>query len=657
MKELEKDLKYLRQLAKQFPNSARVASEIMNLQAILNLPKGTEHFLADVHGEYEAFAHVLKNASGTIRTKVYDLFGGQIRESELKELCTLIYYPRATMEFISKRETSMNEWYKVVLNQLIKVCQRISEKYTRSKVRKALPEQYSYIIQELLHEDSMSSKKSAYFQSILNSIIETDRAEDVIAALCLTIQQLAIDHLHVVGDIYDRGPGAHIIMDRLLKYHNVDIQWGNHDMLWMGAAVGNKACMANVIRIALRYANLETIEDGYGINLFPLARFATETYANDSCERFQPKLSDSTELYDDKNIYLISQMHKAIAVIQFKIEAKLIEDHPEYEMEGRCLLHLIDKDRKTITLPNGEVHSLLDNNFPTIDINKPYELSPEELEVVNRLTYGFSHSDKLREHTDFLYAKGGMYLAYNSNLLYHAAIPLDENKELKEVKVGKKAYKGKELMERIDSYVRLAHWSAKDADDHQDAIDYIWYLWCGPDSPLFDKSAMTTFERYFIEDKKTHKEQKGYYYVYRVEQEVCEYILKEFGLDPAESRIINGHVPVKASKGESPMQAGGKLMLIDGGFSRAYQSSTGIAGYTLIFNSQGLHLVKHEPFSSTKQAIEQMEDIESVSVVREFSKERILVMNTDKGKRIQEEVEDLKRLLKAFRIGLIKEVG
>ncbi len=657
MKELEKDLKYLRQLAKQFPSSARVASEIMNLQAILNLPKGTEHFLADVHGEYEAFAHVLKNASGTIRTKVYDLFGGQIRECELKELCTLIYYPRATMEFISKREKSMDEWFKVVLNQLIKVCQRVSEKYTRSKVRKALPEQYSYIIQELLHEDSHNAKKSAYFQSILDSIIETGRAEDVIAALCLTIQQLAIDHLHVVGDIYDRGPGAHIIMDRLLKYHNVDIQWGNHDMLWMGAAVGNTACMANVIRIALRYANLETIEVGYGINLFPLARFATETYANDPCDRFQPKLTDSGETYDDKNIYLISQMHKAISIIQFKVEAKLINEHPEYEMQNRKLLHLIDDERKTITLPNGEKHSLLDGNFPTIDPKNPYELSAEEEEVVNRLTYAFAHSDKLREHTDFLYAKGGMYLAYNSNLLYHAAIPLDENKELKAVRVGAEKYKGKALMERIDSYVRQAHWSAKESPEHQEAIDFIWYLWCGTDSPLFDKSAMTTFERYFIEDKKTHKEHKGYYYQFRDQQEVCEYILSEFGLDPSDSRIINGHVPVKASKGESPMQAGGKLMLIDGGFSRAYQSSTGIAGYTLIFNSQGLHLVKHEPFSSTKQAIEQMEDIESVSVVREFSKERILVMNTDKGKRIKEEVEDLKKLLKAFRLGLIKEVG
>ncbi len=657
MKELEKDLKYLRQLAKQFPSSASVASEIMNLQAILNLPKGTEHFLADVHGEYEAFAHVLKNASGTIRTKVYDLFGGQVRDSELKELCTLIYYPRATMELIRKREDSMTDWFKVALNQLIKVCQRVSEKYTRSKVRKALPEQYSYIIQELLHEDNLNAKKSAYFQSILDSIIETGRAEDVIAALCLTIQQLAIDHLHVVGDIYDRGPGAHIIMDRLLKYHHVDIQWGNHDMLWMGAAVGNVACIANVIRIALRYANLETIEDGYGINLFPLARLATDIYADDPCLKFQPKFTDTEETYDDRNIYLISQMHKAIAIIQFKLEAQLIDAHPEYQMEDRKLLHLIDKERKTITLPNGEKHSLLDNNFPTIDPEHPYQLTDEEQEVVNRLTYAFAHSDKLREHIDFLYAKGGMYLAYNSNLLFHAAIPLNENKEVKAVRVGKKYYAGKALMERIDSYVRQAHWSAKDVAEHQDAIDFIWYLWCGPDSPLFDKKAMTTFERYFLEDKKMHKEAKGYYYQFREEQAVCEYILREFGLDPSESRIINGHVPVKASKGESPMQANGKLMLIDGGFSRAYQSSTGIAGYTLIFNSQGLHLVKHEPFSSTKQAIEQMEDIKSVSVVREFSKKRILVMNTDKGKLIKEEVEDLKKLLKAYRLGLIKEVG
>ncbi len=650
-----REFKYLSLLSKQFPTAASVASEIMNLQAILNLPKGTEHFLADIHGEYEAFIHVLKNASGTIRVKVNDLFGGHVREQELRELCTLIYYPRESLDRIKLRERSMEDWYLVVLNKLIRVCQRVSEKYTRSKVRKALPQQYSYIIQELLHEDSMNSKKSAYLNGIMHSIIETGHAEDFIIALSETIQRLAIDHLHVVGDVYDRGPGAHVIMDRLLDYHNVDIQWGNHDILWMGAAVGNPASIANVIRIALRYANLETIESGYGINLLPLARLAMEVYADDPCARFQPKIGDNEHSYDDKSIYLISQMHKAIAIIQFKLEAQIIARHPEYGMSDRNLLHLWNQEEGIITLPNGKSYPTLDNNIPTVDPADPYALTPDEADVVERLAHSFAHSEKLRSHLDFLYRKGSMYLAYNQNLLFHASIPLTEDRDFKKVRVGKHLYSGKALMDRVDEYVRLAHPSACDSPEHTDAIDYMWYLWCGPDSPLFDKGAMTTFERYFIADKETHHEPKGYYYIYRLEQEVCERILAEFGLEGPDTHIINGHVPVKASKGENPLQSGGKLMLIDGGFSRAYQSSTGIAGYTLIFNSHGLHLVKHDPFSSTREAIDHMEDIESVSVVKEFSSHRMLVMDTDKGKLLIDQVNDLKALLAAYRHGHLKE--
>ncbi len=650
-----KELKYLSLLSKQFPTAASAASEIMNLQAILNLPKGTEHFLADIHGEYEAFIHVLKNASGTIRIKVNELFGGRVREQELRELCTLIYYPKESLELVRQREISMEDWYLVVLNQLIKVCQRVSEKYTRSKVRKALPEQYSYIIQELLHEDSLNSKKSAYLNGIMHSIIETGHAEDFIIALSETIQRLAIDHLHVVGDVYDRGPGAHVIMDKLLSYHNVDIQWGNHDILWMGAAVGNTASMANVIRIALRYANLETLEGGYGINLLPLARFAMEMYADDPCTRFKPKVGADSQSYDDKSLYLLSQMHKAIAIIQFKLEAAIIARHPEYGMDGRNLFKHWDREAGTITLPNGVAYPMLDNNLPTVDPADPYRLTEDELEVVARLRHSFTHSEKLRKHVDFLYRKGSMYLAYNQNLLFHASIPMTEDREFKKVRVGRKRYAGRELMDKVDEYVRLAHRSAADSPEHEDAVDYMWYLWCGADSPLFDKSAMTTLERYFIADKETHHEQKGYYYIFRLEQEVCERILAEFGLEGPDTHIINGHVPVKASKGENPLQSGGKLMLIDGGFSRAYQSSTGIAGYTLIFNSHGLHLVKHDPFSSTREAIEHMEDIESVSVVREFSSHRMLVQDTDKGKILADQVEDLKRLLSAYRHGLIKE--
>ena len=650
------ELKYLNLLGSQFPNRAAVASEIINLEAILNLPKGTEHFLADIHGEYEAFIHVLKNASGNIRIKVNSLFKGHIREQEIRELCTLIYYPKESIERIREREgEAMDSWYMVALNQLIKVCQRVTEKYTRSKVRKALPKQYSYILQELLHEDTLNPQKSSYLTSIMQSIIETGQADDFIIALSETIQRMAIDHLHVVGDVYDRGPGAHIIMDKLMDYHQVDFQWGNHDMLWMGAAVGNLACMANVIRIALRYTNLETIEDGYGINLLPLARFAMETYKKDPCERFASKSKDASLLYDEKNLYMLSQMHKAISIIQFKLEAEIIKRHPEYAMDDRNLLHLINKEAGTITLLDGTTYPLLDTYFPTIAPENPYELTTEEKEVVKRLHLSFTQSEKLRQHVDFLYRNGSMYLAYNQNLLFHASLPMTEDREFKEVLVGKQRRKGKALMEEVDAIVRRAHWSEVGNADYLEAQDYMWYLWCGPDSPLFDKSAMTTFERYFIADKKTHHEAKGYYYIYRLEAEVCERILAEFGLSSPDTHIINGHVPVKASRGENPLQSGGKLMLIDGGFSKAYQSDTGIAGYTLIFNSHGLKLVKHDPFSSTQRAIEDMEDIESESVVSEFSSHRMLVRDTDKGKILIEQIEDLKNLLDAYHKGIIQE--
>ena len=584
------------------------------------------------------------------------LFSGQIREQELRQLCTLIYYPKESLERLAQTGQISNDWYKVTLNQLIKVLQRVSEKYTRSKVRKALPPQYSYITQELTHEDSMNPKKSAYVGAILDSIIETGQADDFITALCETIQRLAIDRLHIVGDVFDRGPGADVIMERLLTYHNLDFQWGNHDMLWMGAAVGNAASMANAIRIALRYANSATLEGGYGINMLPLARLAMEVYGSDPCEAFKPKLGDTDEKYDDKSLVLMGQMHKAIAIIQFKLEHQIIARRPEYHMEDRDLLHRINFGEGTITLPDGQTHPLKDTHFPTVDPSDPYRLTEQEAEVVERLLHSFRHSDKLRAHINFLYKKGSMYLTYNHNLLFHASVPLNKDKSFRKVRIGKKLYAGRALMDRVDEFVRLAHWTARDQEEHEEAVDFMWYLWCGPDSPLFDKSAMTTFERYFIADKATHHEEKGYYYVYRTEQEVCERILEEFGLTGPDTHIINGHVPVKAVKGEHPLQAGGKLMLIDGGFSRAYQSSTGIAGYTLIFNSQGLPLVKHEPFSSTKEAIEHMADISSTSVVREYATDRVLVLATDQGGVLKDQVSELKKLLYAYRHGLIKEV-
>ena len=654
-KELRKDLKYLKLLAKSFPSIASASTEIINLRAILHLPKGTEHFLADIHGEAEAFQHVLKNASGTISTKVNEIFGQTLRDSQKRELCTLIYYPYEKLRLIKEKESDMSEWYVVTLNKLIRVLDTVASKYTRSKVRKSLPPKYEYIIQELLHESTVNPHKSGYISVIINSIISTGNADEFIAAICEAIQRLVIDHLHIVGDVFDRGDGAHLIMDTLCNYHNFDFQWGNHDVLWMGAAVGNKASMANLVRIAMRYGNLTTLEDGYGINLLPIARFAMEVYRDDACAAFQPKLSGNDRTYDDKSVLLLSQMQKAIAVIQFKLEHAIITRRPEFNMEHRNLLHLINFDKGTITLPDGNEHEMMDMNFPTIDPENPYQLTHEENDIVERLMHSFMHSEKLKKHLNCLYSKGSMYLTINQNLLYHASIPLDEDGEFKKITLQGKEYSGKLFMDKVDRLVRAAYFEKKDEATREFALDYMWYLWCGKDSPLFDKSAMTTFERYFIADKTTHTEEKGYYFEFQNQRETCEMILKEFGLEGPDTHIINGHVPVKAVKGETPMRADGKLLVIDGGFSRAYQSSTGIAGYTLIFNSQGLQLVQHEPFESAKAVIERGSDIQSVTVIREFISHRMLVKDTDNGKHLISQVDELKKLLDAYRIGLIKE--
>lgn len=658
---IQSDLRFLKLLSEQFKNSAEASSEIINLEAILSLPKGTEHFLADVHGEYEAFNHVLKNASGSVMRKIREVLSDQISEKEMRELASLIYYPEEKLDLLRSRQDLTKEWYKLTISRLVKVCRKVGEKYTRSKVRKSLPSQYSYIIQELLHEDGVNPNKSAYISRILDTIISTHKPDDFIIALASTIKRLVIDRLHLVGDVFDRGPGAQQIMDTVMNYHNVDIQWGNHDILWMGAAVGNASCMATVIRIALRYANLDTIENGYGINLLPLMRFAIEAYADDPCELFRPKLGDSDKEYDEKTIYLISQMHKAMAMIQFKLEHQLIEKHPEYEMQRRDLLHHINYQEGTIDLSEATaeggygVHPLLDSSFPTIDPNNPYLLTEGEQEVVDKLMLSFRSSEKLQQHINAMYRLGGMYLVCNNNLLYHASMPLAEDGSLKKVTLLGKEYSGKALLDAIDKLVRLAQYSHKDHPYYQQAVDYMWYLWCGKNSPLFDKSAMTTFERYFLSDKVTHTETKGYYYKYRKEEEYVMMILKDFGLEGADCHIINGHVPVKVIKGEKPIMAGGKLMVIDGGFSRAYQAGTGIAGYTLIFNSQYLQLVQLEPFTSKRRAIEDLDDIKSISVVREFTSHRILVAHTDVGKKLQEQVDNLKQLLVAYEMGYIKE--
>lgn len=651
---INSDLRYLELLSHNFPSIASASTEIINLEAILNLPKGTEHFLADLHGEYEAFQHVLRNASGAIKRKVNEIFGNTLREAEKKELCTLIYYPEQKLQLVKSQEKDLRDWYVITLNQLVRVCQNVSSKYTRSKVRKALPEDFSYIIQELLHENSMEPNKQDYINVIISTIIETHRADDFIVAMCKLIQQLTIDMLHILGDIFDRGPGPHVIMDTLCNYHNFDIQWGNHDILWMGAASGNDCCIANVLRLAMRYGNLSALEDGYGINLLPLATFAMEAYADDPCTIFNPKVDKTSCTYNEKTLRLIAQMHKAISVIQFKLEAELINRHPEFEMEDRLLLHHIDFDRKVFVL-DGKDYEMKDFFFPTLDPKNPYQLTEEEQDIVEKLHHSFVGSEKLRTHMHCLFRYGCMYNVCNSNLLFHASMPLNPDGTLKEVTILGKQYKGKALLDKVGHLIRIAYFSEENTEKAQFARDYIWYLWCGKNSPAFDKSKMATFERYFLIDKETHKEIKGHYYALRNEEAVCDMILDEFGVEGEHRHIINGHVPVKAMSGEKPIKANGKLMVIDGGFSKAYQPETGIAGYTLVFHSRGFQLVQHEPFTSTQKAIEEGQDIKSTIQVVEMSMNRMRVKDTDKGRELKIQIKDLKKLLVAYRTGAIKE--
>lgn len=644
------DLRYLQLLSTKFPTISDACTEIINLEAILNLPKGTEHFLTDLHGEYEAFLHVLKNASGSVRRKVEEIFGQTLRESEVKELCTLIYYPEQKLELIKKEEKDMIDWYRITMHQLIRVCQNVSSKYTRSKVRKALPAEFSYILQELLHESQIDPNKQAYVNGIISTIISTGRADECICAICNLIQRLVIDTLHIVGDIFDRGPGAEIIMDKLCTYHNVDIQWGNHDILWMGAAAGNDSCIANVVRMSMRYGNHATLEDGYGINLVPLATFAIEHYKDDPCTYFVPKGLDGE--FTAKTRRLLAQMHKAISIIQFKLESQLILA-PDFKMDDRLLLDKIDYERGVLKL-DGKEYPLRDKNFPTIDPANPFALTPDEEELVERLHYSFVNSEKMRKHMRCLFSNGSMYLVRNNNLLYHASIPLNDDGSLKEVYIDGKPYKGKALLDKIDQLIRLAYF-AVDGTGKKYALDYIWYLWCGEDAPSFGKDKMATFERYFVEDKDLWKEKKSAYYTLYNEKSVCEMILREFGLTDQYAHIINGHVPVKTLKGENPVKAGGKLLVIDGGFSKAYQPETGIAGYTLIFHSRGLQLVQHEPFESTQKAIEDGIDIISTNFILELNQRRMRVRDTDIGKELEEQIYNLNKLLVAYRNGFIKE--
>ena len=652
---IKSDMRYLQLLSQSFPTIAEASKEIINLQSILCLPKGTEHFLADLHGEYEAFQHVLKNASGNIKRKVGELFGNTLRETEKRELCTLIYYPEQKLELVKSKEEDINDWYHITIHQLVSVCRDVSSKYTRSKVRKALPEDFSYIIEELLHERTDDANKAAYVNVIIESIITTGRADDFIIAISNVIQRLAIDQLHILGDIYDRGPGAHLILDMMRRYNSWDITWGNHDILWMGACAGNKACICNVIRLSLRYANLMTLEDGYGINLVPLATFAMETYGDDPCEEFQPSLSGGAMKMDDKTVRLTALMHKAISVIQFKEEAKIYERHPEWGMKDRELFDAIDYDRGTILI-NGKEYTLMSNHFPTVNPNNPNELTMEEKELMDKLSHSFLVSEKLHKHVKLLLQHGCMYSIYNKNLLFHASIPINPDGSLREIEIypGRR-YAGKDLMHNIGMMIRSAFQNDTDATERQYAIDYFLYLWCGKDSPLFDKSKMATFERYFLKEKETHTEEKGNYFKYRDNAETVDKILDAFGVTGENRHIINGHVPVHVMSGETPIKADGKLMVIDGGFSQAYHKETGIAGYTLVYHSRGFELVQHEPFDSTADAISRGTDIKSTIQIVEMANRRMLVADTDKGDELQRQIADLKELLYAYRHGFIKE--
>ena len=648
MKNLE--TRYLERLSDLYPTIAAASTEIINLQSILNLPKGTEHFLTDVHGEYEAFSHVLKNGSGSVRRKIDDVFGNTMSIRDKRSLATLIYYPKQRMDMIKKTETNMDDWYRVHLYLLIEVSKRAASKYTRSKVRKALPKDFAYVIEELITEKAEVSDKEYYYNEIISTIIRIGRAEDFIVAISELIQRLVVDHLHIVGDIYDRGPGPHIIMDKLMTYHSLDIQWGNHDVLWMGAAAGQRGCITNAIRICARYGNLDILEEGYGINLLPLATFALKVYKDDPCTCFKLKVPDRP---DSEEMQMNLRIHKAISILQFKVEGQIISRQKSFHLEDRALLDKIDYEKGTIVL-GGKEYQLLDTNFPTVDPKDPYALTEEEEEIMERLEKAFINCEKLQRHMRFLLAKGGLYKVYNDNLLYHGCVPLDEDGNLKETEVYGKKYRGKALYDMLDAYVRKGFF-ALDKKEREDGKDIMWYIWLHPDSPLFGKNKMATFERYFIAEKETHIEKKNPYYSYIENEKVIDNIMKEFGLDPSYGHIVNGHVPVKRKDGENPIKCGGKVMVIDGGFSKAYQKETGIAGYTLIFNSYGLLLVAHEPFESTEAAIVKENDIHSELTVVQRVHDRILVGDTDNGRDLKEQIRDLEQLLSAYRNGEIIE--
>ena len=650
---ISSDMRLLSLLSQNFPNVESACTEIINLEAILNLPKGTDHFMADIHGEHEAFEHILRNASGNIKRKVKEIYQNELSKDQIRELCTLIYYPEEKLELLEAQENNLpSEFYSDTLKRLIRVCQSICSKYTRSKVRKALPKQFAYIIEELLHENAEDNNKDAYFKRIIDSIIQTGQAGNFITAICQVIQRLAIDQMHILGDIWDRGPGAHIIMDALMQYHNFDFTWGNHDALWMGAAAGNDCCICTVLRFCLRFGNMATLEDGYGINLLPLATFALEAYKDDPCTIFLP--SNKYEKLSNRQCELIGKMHKAITIVQFKVEQQMINAHPEWNIYRKGTLEHVNPHNGTFTI-NGKEYPLKDSLFPTVDWTDPYKLTPEEQEMLQKLNHSFRVSDKLQKHIKCILSHGGMYNICNGNLLFHASVPLNDDGTMKEVELMGKKTSGRELMDRIGTIVRAAFNRDTPHDEKKAAKDYLMYLWCGPDSPLFDKKRMITFERYFIADKALIHEEKGAYFRLRNDARICDYILDSFGVEGKHRHIINGHVPVHVAEGESPIKAEGRLMVIDGGFSQHYHSTTGIAGYTLVYHSRGFELIQHEPFTSRKDAILNGTDTHSSKQLVEITGHRLRVRDTDLGTKIQTRIKELYELVSVYKHGYLKE--
>ena len=641
-----RDLAYLKLLAREYPTVKAASSEIINLMAIRGLPKGTEYFFSDLHGEYEAFIHLLRSASGIIREKISETFGYVISGEEEIALANLIYYPEKNL-MLARKEGKLNEdWQKVMIYRLVRICKEASSKYTRSKVRKKMPPDFAYIIDELLHVDYNDENKKVYYDEIIHSIIEIGMGTEFIKALCYLIQNLTIDNLHIIGDIFDRGPRADFIMDELMQFHDVDIQWGNHDVSWMGAATGNLACICNVLRIAIRYNGFDLLEDGYGINLRPLSMFAARVYKDDPCTRFLPKILDEN-IYDAVDPGLAAKMHKAIAVIQFKVEGQIVKRRPEFHMDERTHITAIDFEKGTVSI-RGKDYKMLDMDLPTVDPKDPLKLTKEEEELVHNLCMSFKHSSTLHRHIRFIYSHGGMYKCCNSNLLYHGCIPMKENGEFDELNLNGIIYSGKRLLDYIEDAVKMAYFLPEDDASKEWYQDFMWYLWCGPKSPVYGKDNMATFEGYFVADKTVAKENMNPYYKLSEKEEFCDKILKEFGLPLEGSHIINGHVPVKLKDGESPIKGNGKLYVIDGGLSKSYQPKTGIAGYTLIFNSRHLALAEHKPFDRNH------ENTPKVTIVEKMQK-RVMVADTDTGKMLAEKIADLKELVAAYRGGIIKE--